>query len=30
MIINTNTHDVILRRLYILVIRINIYIEGEF
>ena len=30
MIVNINTHDVILRILYILVTRINIYIEGEF
>ena len=29
-IVNTNAHDVILRILYILVIRINIYIKGKF
>ena len=30
MIININTHDVILKILYILIIRINIYIKEEF
>ena len=29
-IININTHDVILGILYILIIRMNIYIKGEF
>ena len=29
-IININTHDVILKILYILIIRINIHIKEEF
>ena len=29
-IININTHDVILKILYILITRINIYIKGKF